>query len=224
MSDPMGSIPPALREAIRRDLQPVRPLLPPRSRVAAVVFAGAVAALFLLMTFGVRHDMPEIPPLAFWIPLLLRLAIGIILVAFALREAVPGEGASRPVRLTALAIALILLFAMPLVFAEVVGSGGVSPPGEDLFCYQLQMTIGGPAFLLAWFLVARGFPLRPLFAMLAAGFGAGLLADGAMFAVCNLHGERHWLIAHSGAVLTFAMLGAVAGAITSAVRLRRAAE
>lgn len=216
--------PSSLLEAIRDDLRPVRPLLPTRIRIVGILIAAIAGAGLLFATFGIRHDLPEIPALAFWIPLALRIAAGTVLVIFAIREAVPSQGAPASARGVVVALALALLLVLPTAFADIVGGPSWSPPAEDFFCYRVQMLIAGPAFLLAWFLVARGFPLRPAFAMFAAGLGAGLLSDAALFAACSVHGQKHWLVAHSGAVLTYAMLGAAAGAITAALRRRKAAE
>ena len=55
--------------------------------------------------------------------------------------------------------------------------------------------------------------------MTAAGIGVGLLADAALFAACPIDNSTHWMLAHSGAVLSYALLGAVAGGVIQ--RLRR---
>jgi hypothetical protein len=215
---PERSLPPALAEAIRRDLHPVRPLMPPSARAAIIIVLAAVAAVALLVTHGLREDMDTIPAPVFWIPFILRLGAGAILVAFAAREAVPSLGPARPARIAAFAGALALLVILPEAFARAVGVPRMSPRSIDLVCYEIEMAVAAPAFLLACWLVMRGYAVRPLFAMTAAGIGVGLLADAALFAACPIDNSTHWMLAHSGAVVTYAVFGAMAGFVIQRLR------
>lgn len=219
MAEPMA-LPSELREAVRRDLAPVRPLLPPILRASGVWLISLAVATLLVSALGVRHDLSIIPSPAFWIPLVLRSFAGLLLVALAIRDAVPSLGASSRVRWMAVLFGLGMLILLPVVFARVMNATEVAPGAEDLLCYRIESAIAAPSFLLAWWLVIRGYPVRPLFAMIAAGLGIGLLADATLFAACAIHGQKHWLLAHSGAVLTYALLGAAAGALIGRLRRR----
>lgn len=225
MPEPMDvQLPAALRDAIRGDLTRVRPLLPPPLRAVFVALAVLIAILIPLQILGVRRDLVDVPALAFWLPFVLRICVGLALTLVALRESVPSEGVARSVWTALLVFAVVLMFILPVAFATVMKASDGPLNAEDVFCYQVQSMIAAPAFLLSLYLVRRGFPLRPLLAMLAAGFGVGFLADAALFAVCNIHSQKHWLLAHSGAVLTCALAGAAAGGLLGFLRRRPLAE
>ncbi len=219
MTDSSHLAPAGLRSAIARYLSPVRALRPPLVRSMALLPIGLVLLVAAPVVFSFR-DLETLGwPLA-WGASALQIAIGMLLIAAALREAVPGRAWS-PVALTG-------LFASPLalVIAVTLASWSASPVALP----RLWWTIGGicfagsfisaiPAVALAAVLALRAYPTRPAVAGGLAGLGAGLMADAGWRLFCHYSEPAHVLTAHLAGVLVPAVLGALATA-----RVRRNAE
>ncbi|HET6277641.1 MAG TPA: hypothetical protein VFG08_02560, partial [Candidatus Polarisedimenticolia bacterium] len=88
---------------------------------------------------------------------------------------------------------------------------GLSPSLTGaLGCFPREVLLAIPAlFVFAW-LLARAYPLRPVFAATAGAAGVGLLADAVLHLVCPVTTLNHTLLVHGGAVVS---LGAVAACI-----------
>ena len=89
-----GPLPDSLRQAIGNDLQPVRPLPPAwvRTLFAVAVTAVCLGIVAVIFKLSLRSDMDQIPMWLSWGCTVIQLAIGVVLVGMALREAVPGNG------------------------------------------------------------------------------------------------------------------------------------
>lgn len=199
------ALPQALRETVLRDLRPVRPLLPPVHRTLAVLLAALAAAAAFVAIFGIRPDAPALGPALLWIPAALRVGAGGLLVSLALREGVPGSGPPAAARLAAFAGTPLLL----VLLAEWVHSAaGSSVPvallgaGRGLGCYPREVLVAVPGLVIFGWLLARAYPLKPLFAATIGTTGAGLVADAALHLVCPQSAAPHVLLVHGGAVAT----------------------
>jgi len=203
-----GGLPERVRRAVAADLRPVRPLRPPARRALDVALWGVVALLAAPLLFGVRSDARVLGVMLTFGAALLEVAAGLVLVALALAEAVPGGGGSRGRALAALAggaavqaaVALLTWMGSP---ARLAGAGAAH---SGAACAGMQAALGLPALAIALFLVVRALPVRPPWAGALAGLGAGLIADGAWHTVCPMCGLEHLLVWHAGA--TAAMAGA----------------
>jgi hypothetical protein len=218
-------IPTALREAVGRDLEPVRPLQPPwrRTLLVAGVAAAVLAIVLLVLEPPLRHDLANLPMWLGWGASLLELAAGILVLGLALSESVPGGAA--PSSLTRLAVTAGL--ALQLLAAAVTWqhSQGLLP-GEAWLaigagCMSHDAVMILPTFAVTLWLVFRAYPLRAPVAGLIGGFGAALTGDAVTRLLCPVSDLAHVLVWHTGAVLGFAALGWLAGTIWERRRLAR---
>ena len=88
-------LPPTLRDAIKRDLRPTRPLRPPFVRALVLI---PIAVAIVLSVPGLRFfrsDMAAIGFLKAWGFSFGQALAGLVIVAAALRESIPGRGLSR---------------------------------------------------------------------------------------------------------------------------------
>lgn len=211
-----GRFPPdALREALRRDPQPVRPLLPPSVRMLIILPAALGAAAILIALAGLRPDRALLDPSLVWIPAAVRLLAGVLLIFLALREGVPGSGLPGVVRYGSLLGAPILLTLLTEWVA--LRAVAISVPGpwtratSVLGCYPREVLLAIPAlFVFAW-LLARAYPLRPVFAASAGAIGAGLVADAVLHLTCPVTEMQHTMVVHGGAVASMAAVAAFIG-------------
>lgn len=223
---PPPPLPAALREALRRDSGPVRPLLSPGIRALLVALVALAAIPLALGMRGLRPDGPSLGPVLLWVPALIRIAAGAALILLALREAVPGLGAPPALRAGALLGAPVLL----VLLAEWVAAGapGGMPmmmdgamagrtPGE---CFPRLLLFAAPPLLFLGWLLARAYPLRPVIAMTAGALGAGLLAEAAIHLTCPLTAPSHTLLVHGGAVAALASTAVMAGWFFGRLQLR----
>ena len=69
-------------------------------------------------------------------------------------------------------------------------------------------------------LVARAYAVRPRWAGLLGGAGAGVLTDGVWHLICPYADLLHVLVWHGGAVLALAVSGWIVGMAVEVVRRR----
>lgn len=212
MSNPTGSelvIPRALREAVARDLRPVRPLARPWQR-AAIALPVALALLMAApMIFGVRPDAVRVGLALTWGVSVFQLGLGMVLIAMSLREAVPGRALSAPALAfavtAAVATVVIVTFATWLMSPRHVGAG------SELFiwslCFGYTFVSALPLIVLSGLLAARAYPLRPALVGALYGLGAGLVSDAGWRLFCHYTDPLHVLPAHFGAVVASALAG-----------------
>ena len=112
------SAPDSLREKIARDLKPVKPLRSPLVRALALVplAAAIVFAVPALQFF--RSDIGSLGPVRGWGLSYAQALAGIVIVALALRESIPGRALSRAVLAWTIAGGL----AIPAVVLAVTAS------------------------------------------------------------------------------------------------------
>ena len=203
--------PPHLRAAIEADLRAVSPLPPPLVRAGWVAPIGVLLLCAAAMVFGVRRDAVRLGLMLTWGASSIEMALGLALVAAALREAIPGTTLSRRALAMAFGSALVAVVAITFM------TWTVSPfrLGRDprLFvwriCFGATVVSALPALIVSAWLVARAYPLRPALAGALYGLGAGLMADAGWRIFCHFSDPAHVFGAHLAAVAVTTLLGAL---------------
>lgn len=209
MTHSAAPVPSPLREAVARDLVPVRPLASPRRRailLGALGAASLVFAAFRIQVVGAPSALGLLIAAAEW-----TAALGMVWVA--MREAVPGEGVSRSAALAALGAGLaVQLGAAGLLSTSVgarwLGDGGLS---AGVQCAAGEGAFGLPVFVAAFWLLLRAFPFRARLTSALASAAAGLFADAGWHLVCTRTDFMHLVVWHFGSTLALAAIGYVVG-------------
>jgi hypothetical protein len=217
------TMPDELRARVAADFRPVRPLLPAWGRALLVVPALALAWAVVPAVLGIRGDLPAMGPLLAWGGSLLQLAVAAVVIAAALREAVPGEQVPRT--LAGVLLASGFLITVVLAFATDAVSPEPVPRTETLaawwFCWEGAVRAGAPLVLLLGVLLARGLPMRPALAGALSGMGAGTAIDGGWRLYCSYSNATHVILSHGGAVLALSVAGAAIAVTVARLRHRR---
>ncbi len=208
--------PPKLRDEIARDLRPVRPLPPPLVRALALLPLAAAIVVAVPALHFFRSDMAVIGFVRACGFSLGQAVAGIVIVAAALREAIPGRALPRAAVAAIVACGLALPALLLLVTAAHFGIGPA--PGQALAdgigCFRVSASAALPALMVAAFLAARAFPARPSVAGALYGLGAGLIADAGLRLYCEYSQPEHVLLAHGGAIAASVAAGVVLAWIT----------
>ena len=214
-------MPEALRRALDADHRAVRPLRPAWVRAIWVAIWAALAMAVLPLGMGMRADVVSLGFALSWGGAVLECITGLGLVVLALREAVPGSGVTRPVGSAALAAgaAVLILLAVLSWLRRGVPVGSFPPEGAH--CFPMESTLALPALALTMVLVGRAYAVRPRWAGVLGGAGAGVVTDGIWHLVCPYAQLSHVLVWHGGAVLALATLGWLLGAAIEAGRRSR---
>jgi hypothetical protein len=203
--------PDELREKIKRDLRPTRPLRPPLIR-ALVLIPIAVAIVLAIPGLHVfRSDMAVIGVVKAWGFSFGQALAGLVIVAAALRESIPGRGLSRGTIVAIVIAGLAIPFALLVATASAYDVGPA--PGhaleDGIGCFRVSAISAIPALIAAAFLAARALPLRPGLAGALYGLGCGLMADAGLRLYCEYTVPEHVLFGHGGAILAAMIFGAV---------------
>ncbi len=223
---PVERMPDKLREAVSRDLVPVRPLAPPWRRAAVLLPLAMGVAVGVPLVLGLRRDAGALGFWWSWGVSILQLTAGLALVGIALREAVPGSNLTRRQLLATFGIGAVVVAAVTF------GTFIVSPRFADrahrfpffVYCLRHSALIGAPAVIAAGLLAARALPLRPWVNGAIYGLGGGLMADAGWRLFCDVSAPDHVLAAHGGAVVLLMALGMLTASAGEWVRklVRRA--
>ncbi len=216
-------IPEPLRRTIASDLRPVRPLPPLWKRAMAVAVTVVAVAVAVLITHALRPDLVTLSPWVGWGAALFEGLIGLLIMALALRESVPGRALSGGV--LGIVIGLAIVSNLIVVIAtrlDVAGSAGMwGPLTRGMMCSRNELMFALPALLVTIYLVIRAFPLRPQIVGMLAGLGAGLTADGINHLLCPVSSLMHVLVWHTGAMLGLMIFGWCFGQVWTIVQIRR---
>jgi negative regulator of sigma F NrsF-like protein len=211
------SAPRDLREAVARDLRPIRPLRAPSVRALVLVPLAAAIVFAVPALHFFRSDMRALGVVRGWGFSYAQACAGIVIVALALRESIPGRALSRAVLAWTIAAGL----ALPgIVLMWTSSSFDLGPePGralvEGIGCFRASAGASLPALLAAALLVARAFPLRPGVAGALYGLGCGLIADAGLRLFCEYTSPPHVAFAHGGAILGAMFVGVVVSKIAA---------
>jgi len=211
MSENVPTLPDSLRDAVARDMAPVRPLPAPWIRVLWAVPIAAALLLTALLYFGLRSDVEAMGALLSWVPLVLEVAFGLAILTIALHEAVPG------MRLPREAVYGVCLGALALHLAVNTAIWLRDPMGyEDFFaawwmCFRYEFLLGVPFLAVVTWMAARALPVRPAVIGALAGAGGGFIADASWRMVCPVSVPSHFLTSHLGGIVVLGFAGYLVG-------------
>jgi hypothetical protein len=207
----------ALRDRIARDLHPVRPLLLPWQRAALVIPAAALVWIAAPTLFGLRGDVAQIGGWLAWGGSFAQFVVAGVLIAAALREAVPAQSVSRAAALVLLGAGACATIVLAFATSALSPESGVRIETFESwkFCWQGAVVMGVPLVLLLVVLIARALPLRPPLAGSLAGMAAGAAVDGGWRLYCGYSNPFHVIASHGGAVLVLTLIGLVAAVVIS---------
>ena len=215
------NIPHALRSAVEADLRPVRPLATPGRRALALAPLG-IALLIGMPAFWVwaRH-ITTLAPWPLWSLSPLETVAGLVVLAAAFREAVPGRELSR----IALAILIGIAWAGFLVI-NLASSVAVDVQSATVIrwigeCVAMTATFSVPALAIPAWLVSRALPNRPALTGALCGLGVGLMSDAGLRALCWNGEHVHVLVAHGGAIAMLMALGAASAVAVERSKARK---
>jgi hypothetical protein len=197
------SAPDDLRAAIARDLKPVKPLRSPFVRALALAPLAAAIVFAVPALHFFRSDIGALGFVRAWGLSYAQALAGIVIVAAALRESIPGRALSRVALAWTIAGGLVIP-AVVLVLTTSTFDIGPAPGRaltEGLDCFRASSAAAVPALILAALLAARAFPLRPGVAGALYGLGCGLIADGGLRLFCDYSEPQHVVLGHGGAIL-----------------------
>jgi hypothetical protein len=211
-----------VRARVTADLRRVRPLLLPWQRAALLTPAALLAAVAAPAALGLRVDLTQLGPWLAWGGSAVQLALALIVIVAALREAVPGQMVPRSIAVWLFVggAAITTLLALTTNIISPEREGRAETFHDWLFCWQGAVLVGAPLLLAILVLIARGLPARPALAGALAGMGAGAAVDGGWRLFCNYSSPTHVLPSHGGAVLALTLAGVVGGIIISRLRNR----
>jgi hypothetical protein len=136
-----------------------------------------------------------------------------LLVAYGLRSTIPGRGVPA-------VIGILLASSAFVVHLAVAGlTFHLSPihveAGREwqmaLICISITLFLGLIPLAMVLALSSQGLQLRPTILGLTFGLGSGLSGEAAWRMHCHYTAWSHILIAHTGAVIATALLGALLG-------------
>lgn len=191
------------------EVRPVRPWAPPRWMVLFAGLFAPVSAAVLAQLFGWRSDHGILGGPWVWGVSAVELAVALVLLALALREAVPGRS------LSVADLALGGLGAAVLHAAVIAGTFARSPvypvAGQEwqagTFCFTFELLLGIPCVVFALWLSRRGLTTRPRRVGLMGGVGAGLAADSVWRLICPYSAPAHAFVSHTPGILGVVGIG-----------------
>jgi hypothetical protein len=203
--------PDKLRDAIKRDLRPTRPLRSPYVRALVLI---PLAAAIVVSVPGLRFFRPDMQAIGFlraWGFSFGQALAGLIIIGIALRESIPGRGLTRGAIAATFAIGLAVPFVLLVATASAfdVGPGPGQALQEGVGCFRVSAISAIPALVAAAFLAARAFALRPALAGALYGLGCGLIGDAGLRLFCDYSVPSHVLFGHGGAIVAAMAVGAV---------------
>ncbi len=213
-------MPAALRDRVFTDLRPVRPLMEPWKRALAVLPMGLLLLAVVHFRWGTRHDLGAV---LLWGLSALQIAVGVGMVAAALREVIPDRALSRATQ-AGLFIAGLAL-AIGVTYLAWHASPRVAPARFRYpywrACLSNTIEVGLPALLMILLLAARGVMWRPALVGGLSGLAAGLIADASWRTFCNVTEPGHVISAHFAGIVALSAIGAVLAVLyTRLARLR----
>ena len=203
-------VPPSLRDAVKRDLRPTRPLMSPLVRALVLTPLAFAIVLGVPQMHFFRPDMAAIGFLKAWGFSFGQALAGLVIVAAALRESIPGRSLSRGAVAGTIAVGLAIPAALFVLTASTFDTGP-APGGaleEGAVCFRVSALSAVPALIAAAWLASRALPVRPALAGALYGLGCGLVADAGLRLYCEYTVPEHVLIAHGGAIVGAMLVGA----------------
>ena len=215
------TMPAALRQRLLNEYEPVRALPSPWLRATWVAPLAVLALVAAPFWFSVRIDAPRLGWMALWGASAMQSVLGLMVVAAALRESVPGRTWNRLATIAWLGAPVVVVIAVTLMSWE--ASPILLRRQRWLvasMCFGGSAATALPVVVLASVLAARAYPVRPVIAGAMLGLGGGLMADAGWRIFCHFSEPAHVLSAHLAAVVVSSVVGAVLATTLSADRTR----
>src|SRR5471030_529223 len=142
-------VPPTLRDAVKRDLRPTRPLRPPSVRALVLIPLAVAIVLAVPGLHFFRSDMRAIGFLKAWGFSFGQALAGLVIVAVALRESIPGRGLSRAAIVTTIAVGLAIQAALLMLTASAftIGHDAGNALEEVAACFRVSAISAIPALV-----------------------------------------------------------------------------
>ncbi len=196
--------------AVAADLRPVRPLLSPARRAAALIPVALVVAAVAFKSYG-RADLRQLGPAITWGLSAVQWALGLLILALAFREATPGSALSRRVLwLVGIATSVLIVVITLITFAA---HPTFTPRSTtlmlDYLCVVGSVLSGLPLLAIAAFFAVRAFPTTPVRAGGLCGLATGVVVDSGWRLTCWITTPAHVLTAHVLAVAGLMACGAI---------------
>jgi hypothetical protein len=217
-------VPAALLRAVAADHRPVHPLPPPWRRALTLLPLGVLAVVMAPVLWGWRGNLEELG-----LGLVLGLSglqalTGMLVIAAALREAVPGRGLSRRALLFTALAAIVVEVGTTLVAARDLPAPVASATVWLRWayeCFGMEAVVGAPVLAAVGWLAARALPERPALAGGLCGLGAGLVADAGARLFCWISEPAHVFLSHGAALLALTGAGALCAVLVDRAKARR---
>ena len=213
-------MPATLFNAVKRDLKPVRPLASPERRALALL-PVAVALLVGLPEFWSWRANTVLAPWPSWGLSALETVLGLVLLAAGFREAVPGRELPGRTLRALLCAACVGFVLVNTTLRSPIGISHVLWIRWFWECIGTAFTFSIPALIAPAWLVSRALPNRPALTGALCGLSVGLMADAGLRLFCWDGDYAHVLVAHGGAILILAALGALSATIVERIKARR---
>lgn len=214
------SAPDPLRRAVAEDLRPVRPLLPPFRRALILLPLAAVIVVAVPLLHFFRSDMAALGWLGSWGLSFAEAFGGVLVIALALRESIPGRLLSGAAVGATLIVGLLVPYAVLAATAPNFAIG--APPGagwsDGLACFRTSASAAIPALLASAALVFRALPVRPGMTGAIYGLGSALIGDAGLRLFCEFTVPSHVIGAHGGAILAVVGTGVVVAKVVDWTR------
>jgi hypothetical protein len=189
----------------------VRPLLPPFRRALILLPLAAVIVVAVPMLHFFRSDMAALGWLGSWGLSFAEAFGGVLVVALALRESVPGRLLSGAAVGATLVVGLLVPYAVLASTAPNFAIGAPAGAGwsDGLACFRTSASAAIPALLASTALVFRALPVRPGITGALYGLGSALIGDAGLRLFCEFTVPSHVIGAHGGAILAVVAAGVI---------------
>lgn len=189
-----------IKERLRSDLRPRRPLAPEWAYTALFTMLAALPAVVLLALgasgWRARAGLGLLP-------LFISIALAPLTGRALARLMAPGSEQSHSPRLLA-----AWLLAIPAALSFTAARAGAWTPGyPEWHCYSSGVLVALPTVVLGSLLLARGCILRRFEAAAAFGLLAGLAGYMALETGCGITGLPHLLASHYTVPASLSMAG-----------------
>ena len=209
-----------VRRIVAQDLRPVRPLPRPGRRALVAVPVALLVAVLAAFRYGPRDDFNRLGAIVTWGFSGLQWTVGLLVLALALRQAIPGYGVSRRVLLTVGALAASAILTITAVTYRAHPT--FVPPSLAwpmwYLCFLGPLEFGTPLLIVASILAARAFPTNPAAVGALCGLAAGVVADSGWRLTCWITVPAHVLGTHALAVAAMVICGAALGTLIDRLR------
>jgi hypothetical protein len=199
-----------IRNQIRQDLEPVKPLGPPWRRASILFGVWFVLVALVLILFGLRPDTDALGgPWLFWILPLVQLFSAYAVIVLGIRLTVPGSAvaSSFMAGFVALGVAVHLAVSWTMFHLSPIEV----EPGKDFHassvCLAITLCLSILPLVSALAISRRGMPSHPGSVGLVCGFACGLSAEAVWRLHCPYNSWTHILSSHTTAVLAAVLLG-----------------